>query len=75
VLTAVELAFSALANAASFEEGVSAAVGQGGDAEANGAVAGALLGAKFGKAQVPERWVKQSKAATELASLGETLSK
>jgi ADP-ribosyl-[dinitrogen reductase] hydrolase len=74
-LTTVELAFSTLANAASFEEGASAVVARGGDAEANGAVAGALLGAKFGKAQIPERWLKQAKCASELASLAETLSK
>jgi len=36
-------------------------------------VAGALLGAKLGKAAVPERWMAKLKAAPELTSLGEQL--
>ena len=75
VLSTLELVFSALCSAATFEQGVAAAVARGGDAAANGAVAGALLGAKLGKGQIPERWLKPLKAAPELASLGEQLYK
>jgi ADP-ribosyl-[dinitrogen reductase] hydrolase len=33
------------------------AVNQGGDADTIGAVAGALLGAKYGLSSIPERWL------------------
>ena len=75
VLATIELAFSALASAATFEEGLTAVVARGGDADVNGAVAGALLGAKFGKGQIPERWMKPVKASAELASLAEAMQK
>lgn len=42
----------------SFEDGIIAVVNKGGDADTNGAVAGALLGAKCGYEQLPPRWVK-----------------
>ena len=75
VLETLELAFSALANAATLEDGLVAVVARGGDTDTNGAVAGALLGAKFGKAQVPERWSSKLKAGPELLNLGEQLYK
>lgn len=75
VLVTLELAFSALAHATSLEEGLVSVVGRGGDTDTNGCVAGALLGAKFGKGAMPERWEKKLKAAPELLSLGETLYK
>ena len=73
VLHTLELAFSALASAASIEEGLVAVVARGGDTDTNGCVAGALLGAKFGKAQVPERWAAKLKAAPELTVLADQL--
>ncbi len=75
VLATLELAFSALASAASFEEGVSAVIARGGDMEINGAVAGALLGGKLGKNQVPDKWLKLAKGAGELQTLAEALLK
>jgi ADP-ribosyl-[dinitrogen reductase] hydrolase len=73
VVHAVELAFSALASAANFEDGLNAVISRGGDTDSNGCVAGALLGAKFGKSQVPDKWA--AKAAPELLSVGEQLYK
>jgi ADP-ribosyl-[dinitrogen reductase] hydrolase len=75
VLHAVELSFSALAAANSFEEGIVSVIARGGDTDTNGCVAGALLGAKFGKSQVPDRWLAKLKTASELNSLAETLWK
>jgi ADP-ribosyl-[dinitrogen reductase] hydrolase len=75
VLHTVELAFSALASASDFEEGVVAVVARGGDTDTNACVAGALLGAKLGKSRIPERWTSKLKAGPELASLGEQLYK
>lgn len=44
-------------NAESFEQGLVWAVNLGGDADSNGAVTGALLGARFGTAGIPPRWL------------------
>ncbi len=73
VLHTLEIAFSALASAPSLEEGLVSVVSRGGDADTNGCVAGALLGAKFGRSQLPDRWRGKLKAAPELGSLGEQL--
>ncbi len=48
----------ALRFAASFEEGVSALIHQGGDADTNASVAGALLGARFGYDAIPRPWIE-----------------
>ncbi|HQW86140.1 MAG TPA: ADP-ribosylglycohydrolase family protein, partial [Flavobacteriales bacterium] len=42
----------------SFEEGLLAVVHAGGDADTNGAVAGSVLGARFGVESIPTRWVE-----------------
>lgn len=52
-----QAAFAALEQYQSFEEGLIAVVNKGGDADTNGAVAGALLGAKYGLGGIPDRWV------------------
>jgi ADP-ribosyl-[dinitrogen reductase] hydrolase len=73
VLHTVELAFSALATAADFEDGIVAVVSRGGDTDTNACVAGALLGAKLGKSRIPDRWLSKLKAAPELTSLADQL--
>lgn len=75
VLVTLELAFSALAYAESFEDGLVRVVSKGGDADTNGAVAGALLGAKFGRNAIPERWLKATQAVPRLSALSESLHK
>lgn len=67
VLTAVEIAFSAVTFAGTFEDGLAEVVSRGGDADVNGAIAGALLGARFGSSAVPERWVKATAAVPRLS--------
>ena len=55
VLHTVPLAFAALwSRPQTFLEGLQKVILQGGDADTNGAVAGALLGARFGAADIPE---------------------
>lgn len=44
-------------HASSFESGLKAVVNEGGDADTNGAVAGAILGAKFGFDSIPEYYI------------------
>ena len=39
-----------------FEQGVRSVVEAGGDTDTNGAVVGALLGARFGAEAIPDRW-------------------
>ena len=41
---------------ANFEDGLSAIVSAGGDTDTNGAIAGAVLGARFGHQAIPSRW-------------------
>ena len=45
-------------HATSFEEGLLAIVNEGGDADTNGAVAGSLLGAKYGYDAIPPRYIE-----------------
>lgn len=42
--------------ASSFEEGLTSVIEAGGDTDTNGAIAGALLGARFGLEAIPQRW-------------------
>ena len=51
------LALLCLLNAPNFRSGVEGVVRLGGDADTNGAVAGALLGARFGASGIPSEWV------------------
>jgi ADP-ribosylglycohydrolase/fructose-1,6-bisphosphatase/inositol monophosphatase family enzyme len=56
VLIALQNAFYQLVNAPSLEEGVVQTVMAGGDADTNGAIAGALLGAVYGREAIPAQW-------------------
>jgi len=56
VLYALQIAVHQVFYAPSFEEGLVSTVGLGGDADTNGAIAGAALGALFGAEGIPERW-------------------
>ncbi|HYZ21831.1 MAG TPA: inositol monophosphatase family protein [Rhodopila sp.] len=57
VLIALQNAFYHLAIGSSVETALVETVGQGGDSDTNGAVAGALLGAAYGRTALPRRWV------------------
>lgn len=56
VLLALQNAFYQLVNAPSLEEGVVRTVMAGGDTDTNGAIAGALLDAVYGREAVPRQW-------------------
>jgi ADP-ribosyl-[dinitrogen reductase] hydrolase len=71
--TALGIASVALRTFNSFEEGLVWAVNLGGDADTNGAVAGALLGARFGKSAIPERWLERLAVREEATALAERL--
>ena len=55
-LKAMQVALWCACRAADFEEALIAVVSAGGDTDTNGAVAGAVLGARFGLGAIPERW-------------------
>ena len=57
-LVTLSVALWAYWHAVSFEEGLSAVVNAGGDADTNAAVACAILGAKFGFSSIPKEYVK-----------------
>lgn len=57
VLIALQNAFFHLAAGTATEQALIQTVGQGGDTDTNGAIAGALLGAGDGRASLPVRWV------------------
>ncbi|MGD9525541.1 MAG: ADP-ribosylglycohydrolase family protein [Pseudonocardia sp.] len=56
VVAALQGAWSAVVRATGFEDGLQAAVHGGGDTDTVAAIAGALLGARFGGSAVPARW-------------------
>jgi len=58
--------FWALKNAFSYREGVLQVIHEGGDADTNAAVVGAMLGAKYGFSSIPGIWVDELREAKEL---------
>jgi ADP-ribosylglycohydrolase len=63
VRVAFRLAFWELLHAPSFEAGLIDAVNRGGDADTNGAITGALLGACHGDPAIPDRWLEAVRSA------------
>ena len=76
-LLALQVGLIAYWRAASFEPTLSRIVEAGGDTDTNGAVAGALLGARFGLEAIPRRWrdrITQIRAGrTSMESLADRL--
>ncbi len=58
VLVALQNALWQLLHAPNLEEGIVDTIGRGGAVGANAAVCGALLGAVYGKAAIPARWLE-----------------
>ncbi len=68
------ISLAAFFNADDFEKGLVWAVNLGGDADTNGAVAGALLGARLGAAAIPARWLDALERREEIEVLGRQLA-
>lgn len=64
VRLAFRLAFFHLLNAPSFEAGVVDTVMRGGDADTNGCIVGALLGAHWGVNNIPAQWISKVQTVT-----------
>jgi len=59
VIIAFQNALWQLLNASSLEEGVVDTVMRGGDTDTNAAIAGALLGAAYGRDALPKQWIEK----------------
>ena len=58
-----------------FEEALVALVNSGGDTDTNGALAGAVLGARYGASAIPLRWTSHVVQRERLADLADRLSR
>ena len=56
-LLAMQFGLWAAATPLNFEDGLIASVNSGGDTDTNAAVAGAVLGARYGASAIPQRWL------------------
>jgi ADP-ribosylglycohydrolase len=65
--------FWALCNGITFESGLLSIINEGGDADTNGAVAGSLLGARFGYSSIPTPWIAGLAAREKLEALVDRL--
>lgn len=59
VVAALQAAWSAITRTSGLEDGLQAAVHGGGDTDTVAAIAGALLGARYGASAVPARWRRE----------------
>jgi ADP-ribosyl-[dinitrogen reductase] hydrolase len=73
-LASIAIGLAAFFDASDFEEGLVWAVNLGGDADTNGAVAGALLGARLGAGAIPPRWLEALERREEIEAVGRRLA-
>jgi ADP-ribosyl-[dinitrogen reductase] hydrolase len=73
VVHCVEIAFWFVTHDRSLEESLIALAQAGGDTDTNAAVAGALLGARYGDVALPPRWIDQITGVQGIAELAERL--
>ncbi|MGE5176644.1 MAG: ADP-ribosylglycohydrolase family protein [Hyphomicrobiales bacterium] len=72
-LKAMQAGLWCLEQTSGFEETLVAVIEAGGDTDTNGAVAGAVLGAKLGAVSIPDRWTSRVARVGELRSLADRL--
>jgi ADP-ribosyl-[dinitrogen reductase] hydrolase len=73
VVHCVEIAFWFVTHDRTLEEALITLAQAGGDTDTNAAVAGALLGARYGEAALPPRWLAQIVGPEGIAKLAEEL--
>ena len=71
VLIAFQNAFYQLLHGGSLREGLIATVRGGGDTDTNAAIAGALLGAVYGRGEIPRQWADQLSCCRPIVDLPE----
>ena len=72
-IVTTQTAFAALASGQAFEDALIEVVNKGGDADTNGAVAGALLGARDGYQAIPIRWREGLLARDRIVAVADAL--
>ena len=75
VLTALRIGFAAAFGQPDLESAIVFAVNLGGDADTNGAVAGALAGARFGASAIPARWLEPLRLHERIGGLANRLAR
>ena len=75
VVHCIEIAFWFVTHDRTLEDALVALAQAGGDTDTNAAVAGALLGARYGETALPPRWMDQMVGAQGIAQLAEDLLK
>jgi len=75
VLRSLERSVAALISNDSFENQLIDIVNEGGDADTNGAIAGGLLGAKYGYDAIPQRWIDPLLHKDELDEVCEIITR
>jgi ADP-ribosylglycohydrolase len=73
IVHCIEIAFWFVTHDRSLEEALIALAQAGGDTDTNAAVAGALLGARYGDVALPPRWLNQLVGAQGIGELAEKL--
>jgi ADP-ribosylglycohydrolase len=73
VVHCVEIAFWFVTHDRTLEDALVYLAQAGGDTDTNAAVAGALLGARYGESALPPRWMDQMVGAQGIAKLAEQL--
>ena len=73
-LLALQIGLWPLASGTAIEEGLIRIVNAGGDTDTNGAIAGAVLGAREGSTAIPERWLERIPRREEIAGLADRLT-
>lgn len=74
VIDSLQTALHDALTAASAEDAIVTAVNRGGDTDTIGAITGAVAGARFGAAALPQRWLSAIEERTELADLAQQLA-
>ena len=72
-LKAMQVALWCTAQPGGFEETVVAVVNEGGDTDTNGAIAGAVMGARHGASNIPQRWLDNIADTEKLTKLADQL--
>src|SRR5947207_3747194 len=73
VVHCIEIAFWFVTHDRTLEDALLSLVQSGGDTDTNAAVAGALLGARYGESALPPRWMNQITGAEGIAQLAQRL--
>lgn len=73
VLDTLAIAWYSAIHTADFESAVALAINMGGDADTQGALAGALAGARYGASAIPDRWLAALQNRAQIEGLAQRI--